>query len=906
MNEETAVECLKAGANDYIIKEHLTRLPFAVKEALEQNLIEKEKKAAELLLRENEEKLESIFRAAPVGIGLIVNEVILETNDTLCTMSGFSRKELIGKNFIMVFASGEEFDDAEIEKYRQIAEKGTGSVETRFKCKNGRIISILLNSSPVDKDDLKKGVTITVMDMTERRLSEEALKRTLLQQDKVNLLQQSLLTSESITRKLKIITESIVQIFDADFCRIWLIQPGDLCEKGCIHALKLEGPHVCKYRNLCLHLESSSGRYTHTDGEVHRRVPFGCYKIGQIASSENHKFITNDAQNDPRIHNLEWTRELGLVSFVGYQIHAPGSPAIGVLALFSKHQILPSEDIILDGISSTIGLIVQQTLAEEALQKSEEKYRLLIDTANESIIVAQDGLLKFVNNITIELLEVSSEQELIGRPFPQFIHPDDRIMVVENYRRRIASEAAQQRYAFRVVTRSDNVKWVELNAVLIEWQGKPATLNFLSDITERKRAEKILQESEEKYRRIFENVLDLYYETSIDGTIIEISPSIELLSKGQYHRDDLIGKSMYNYYSDTGERAALLTQIKERGSVSDFEITLKNRDGSLVPCSISSKIFFDAQGRPEKIIGSMRDITDRKFVEEELKLNQSQLINAHIIAHLGSWEYDVGKDIFIFNDPFYAIFRTTAEQVGGYTMKSADYAKRFVHPDDMTLVGSETRKAIETDDPNFSRQLEHRIIYADGETGYVTVRFLIEKNKKGETIRTFGVNQDITENKRAEESLRQSELRFKQLSENSGEWIWEIDKNGLYIYSSPVVKEMLGYEPEEIINKKHFYDFFNPALREQLKQAAFDVFTRKESFKNFLNSNLHKEGREVIFHTSGIPMFDNEGNYIGYRGVDRDITESKNAEEALQKARKNTAGFLRMFRICSLRYLSKE
>ena len=129
-----------------------------------------------------------------------------------------------------------------------------------------------------------------------------------------------------------------------------------------------------------------------------------------------------------------------------------------------------------------------------------------------------------------------------------------------------------------------------------------------------------LKESEKKYRRIFENVQDLYYETSIEGTIIDISPSIETLSNGQYHRDDLIGKSMYDFYSDIDERATLISQIKERGTVSDYEITLKNKDGSRVPCSVSSKICFDVQGRPEKIIGSVRDITDRKKAEETIRV----------------------------------------------------------------------------------------------------------------------------------------------------------------------------------------------------------------------------------------------------------------------------------------------
>jgi PAS domain S-box-containing protein len=131
--------------------------------------------------------------------------------------------------------------------------------------------------------------------------------------------------------------------------------------------------------------------------------------------------------------------------------------------------------------------------------------------------------------------------------------------------------------------------------------------------------EEKLSKSEEKYRSIFENVQDVYYEAALDGTIIEVSPSIEIISKGQYHRDDLIGKSMYEFYYDAGERQALLKALQERGSVTDFEVTLKNRDGSLIPCSISSKILFNAQGNPEKITGSMRDITKRNRAEQELR-----------------------------------------------------------------------------------------------------------------------------------------------------------------------------------------------------------------------------------------------------------------------------------------------
>ena len=84
---------------------------------------------------------------------------------------------------------------------------------------------------------------------------------------------------------------------------------------------------------------ASSGRYTHTDGEAHRRVPLGCYKIGQFATWDEHRITIDDMQNDPGIHDREWARNLGLVSFAGYQLRAPGEKTIGVLALFAKHPI---------------------------------------------------------------------------------------------------------------------------------------------------------------------------------------------------------------------------------------------------------------------------------------------------------------------------------------------------------------------------------------------------------------------------------------------------------------------------------------------------------------------------------------------------------------------------------------
>ena len=138
--------------------------------------------------------------------------------------------------------------------------------------------------------------------------------------------------------------------------------------------------------------------------------------------------------------------------------------------------------------------VTERKRAEAALQASEARYRQLVENANEAILVAQDGLLKFVNRMAIEMTGYS-EPELISRPFPEFIHPDDREMVVDRYRKRLAGDAALADMFSAYCPATAASKWVEIGAVLIDWEGRPATLNFLTDISDRHKAEEVIQAS---------------------------------------------------------------------------------------------------------------------------------------------------------------------------------------------------------------------------------------------------------------------------------------------------------------------------------------------------------------------------------------------------------------------------
>jgi len=131
--------------------------------------------------------------------------------------------------------------------------------------------------------------------------------------------------------------------------------------------------------------------------------------------------------------------------------------------------------------------------------------------------------------------------------------------------------------------------------------------------------------------------------------------------------------------------------------------------------------------------------------------------------------------------------------------------------------------------------------------------------------------------------LQKSERRFRDLIETTTDWIWEVDQDGVYTYSSPQVQDMLGYTPAEIIGKTPF-DLMPPEEAEQVA-AQFKTITASRQMINFLeNVNIHKDGRHVILETKGVPIFNSRGEYLGYRGIDRDITKRKMAQERVRES----------------------
>ena len=184
------------------------------------------------------------------------------------------------------------------------------------------------------------------------------------------------------------------------------------------------------------------------------------------------------------------------------------------------------------------------------------------------------------------------------------------------------------------------------------------------------------------------------------------------------------------------------------------------------------------------------------------------------------------------------------------------------------------RKALETQEEG-----EEEIPLPDIDKTY-NAKFYPVSSTYGKYLYSLHILEDITEKKKAEEALMESEEKFRSMVEATSDWVWAIDQNGVYTYVSPKVKSLLGYEPEEVIGKTPF-DLMPPEEAKRVGQLFQRIVETRESFAGIENTNLHKNGQLVVLETSGVSIFNAEGNFRGYQGIDRDITDKKKVDEEL-------------------------
>ena len=259
------------------------------------------------------------------------------------------------------------------------------------------------------------------------------------------------------------------------------------------------------------------------------------------------------------------------------------------------------------------------------------------------------------------------------------------------------------------------------------------------------------------------------------------------------------------------------------GAMLDVPIKLKGKKvgvlclehlGPSRPWTSDEKTFALAMSH---LISLASEQEQRRQAEVALRKSEAQLSSALKMALLGHWELDVATGLFTFTDHFYDLLRTTAEREGGYSMPAEEYARRFLPPEALELVATETEKALQTTDPNYCSQLEHPIMFGDGRAGYVTVQIFVVKDALGRTIKTYGVNQDISERKTAEEAIRRAEHHFRSLIEHSGDGIRLVDRDLRIVYASPSVSAIEGFSADELLGN-HVMENTHPEDRSMVEE----------------------------------------------------------------------------------------
>ena len=392
------------------------------------NNLEREKLTWQAL-REREEKMRSILRAAPIGIGVVVDRVFKDVNQRFCDLTGYTREELINKSARMVYPSEEEYQFVGREKYRQIADRGTGAVETRFRRKDGRVIDVWLSSAPLDISDVSRGVTFTALDITERKKAEETLKRKMEELASLSRASQTVTASLDVDKVLSEIVVLAGKVANSDYASVVLVdEEGHIIGRS---AETLPGAPALEYR------ARGSG---FTNWIIQSRRPAVVDDIGEDGS------IRSDLEEGAPTTVNPVLPACGIKSFVGLPLIFK-ERLLGVLYLHSLHPHTFSDQLpLLTAFANQTAVAVenanlydevQRELAERKVAEANLSRTVslleatLNSTADGILVVDLEGKIQRFNEkfremwrIPTAILETKEDDRALGFVLDQLKDPE--------------------------------------------------------------------------------------------------------------------------------------------------------------------------------------------------------------------------------------------------------------------------------------------------------------------------------------------------------------------------------------------------------------------------------------------------------------------------------------------------
>jgi PAS domain S-box-containing protein len=769
-------------------------------------------------LREHKNKLTSIFRAAPIGIGLLSQRRLLEVNDYLCKLLNYSKDELIGQNARILYPSQQDYDFVGREKYRQIAENGTGSVKTRFQTKEGDILDVLLSSTPIDSKDWNLGVTFTVLDITEQKKAEA----------EINLLANS----------LKNINEC-VSITDLD-------------------------------DNLIFVNDSFLQTYGYSREEVMGK------NIDLVDSPQNSPQV--NAEIMPATLAGGWSGEL-------WNRRKDGS--VFPISLSTK--------IINDQQGEPIALIgVAKDISEkkQAEAKLKNQYRLLKIAGETAKFGAWHIDLK--TNISHWSDVVAAIHEVPSGFAPQvedgfnFYAPKWREKI-----REVFLACAQQGISYdeemQIITAKGKHKWIRTigNAVRNEKNEITMINGAFQDITERKTVEEALRASEEKYRRIADNVTDVVWVIDLEMNPTYISPSVERVF-GLKPQDYLQLPLSQTYPPASLEKiqkklAEEFAKEQDPQVAQDrvFHLELERyySDGSMAWDVISASFIRDEEGKPIAIQGVSHDITETKQAQEELRQNQENLAITLDSIGDGVISTNIAGEIVNINP--------VAEKMCGWTKKQAlgkqlSEVFKIYNSKSEERIEDPVKKVIKCRD--VVGLANHTVLLSkDGKEYQIADSAAPIKNAAGEILGVVIVFSDFSEKYANQKKLAESEEKFRTLANSAKVMISIVAdaKGAKYLYVNDEWQHVTGYSKAEALQLKPI-DLVDEEYRQKVLDNAVKRAQGNASEASYELKIITKSGEfKYLDFSAKMIKF---GEQKAYLTTTIDITERKKAEEQIRES----------------------
>ncbi|MBT3250571.1 MAG: PAS domain S-box protein [Candidatus Marinimicrobia bacterium] len=547
-------------------------------------------------------------------------------------------------------------------------------------------------------------------------------------------------------------------------------------------------------------------------------------------------------------------------------------PNIHILSSGSKVHVEEYTSILHRSAGKILFVVVHDVSEKKAslikLRNSEENFHTVFDGSEDAIFI-KDKNLKILNvNKAAEKIFGYTREEFLMDPEQILGDQEKNDYTMADKYVHDALNGIPQIFEWWGL-RKGNVSFrEEIVITKTIYNGDDVLLFSIQDISIQKNALIALTESEIKFKNIVENTDEIIYMIDQNG-IITLSEGAGLKLMGVMP-GQLVGQSAYKLYEQypvviEGIRKAL------SGEMVHLEVNL---DGIYYKSSFTPHK--DLHGKTIGLIGMSINISEVKLAHLESEDYIRQLDESQLIAQIGSYHLNIKTSEWFGSEILYKIFGIDSRRD-----KDVQVWINILYHDDRENMVSYFQDLVVNNKKEFNK--EYRIQREnDGQIRWVHGLGEFSFDENGESSMMIGTIQDITDRKKSEEVIRKSEIAFGAFIETSKDWIWSTDFDGIINFSSPAVENILGYNPSEMEGKRSSEFIYN-FDKKYVSEIREKFIEKKEGWTNLKLRYIHKKGGFRILESSGLPIIE-DAKVIGFRGIDRDITDRMNREELIRKS----------------------